>query len=171
VLTSQVCVCVLSHIAACSVIPGERRASGFFECGGDETDSSLLRSYFPQGYMDIASLSDLATTTGGTLYQYTPFNPALDHDQVLNDLKWNLVRPQGSEAVMRVRCSQGLEVESYLGAFCRQPANPTDVYLPAIDSDKAILANVGSREGRVGQGLECATLIINIYVRVGSRRQ
>ena len=26
--------------------------------------------------------------------------------QVLNDLKWNVVRPQGLEAVMRVRCSQ-----------------------------------------------------------------
>lgn len=35
-----------------------------------------------QGYMDIATFSDLTTTTGGTLYQYTPFNPALDHDQV-----------------------------------------------------------------------------------------
>lgn len=32
--------------------------------------------------MDIATFSDLTTTTGGTLYQYTPFNPALDHDQV-----------------------------------------------------------------------------------------
>ena len=95
--------------------------------------------------MDIASLSDLTTATGGSLYQYTPFNPALDHDQVLNDLKWNVLRPQGMEAVMRVRCSQGLEVDSYLGAFYRQPANPTDVYLPAIDCDKAILANVGSR--------------------------
>lgn len=41
-------------------------------------DISLLA----QGYMDIASLSDLTTATGGSLYQYTPFNPALDHDQV-----------------------------------------------------------------------------------------
>ena len=35
-----------------------------------------------QGYKDIATLSDLTTTTGGTLYQYTPFNPAMDHDRV-----------------------------------------------------------------------------------------
>ncbi len=35
-----------------------------------------------QGYMDIASLSDVVSTTGGTLYQYTPFNPVMDHDQV-----------------------------------------------------------------------------------------
>ena len=57
---------------------------------------------------------------------------------------------------MRVRCSQGLEVESYLGAFYRQPSNPTDVYLPAIDCDKAILANVG--EGmmtHLGTGIGC----------------
>ena len=41
-------------------------------------DISLLA----QGYMDIASLTDLTTATGGTLYQYTPFNPVMDHDQV-----------------------------------------------------------------------------------------
>ncbi len=32
--------------------------------------------------MDVASLSDLVATTGGTLYTYTPFNPVMDHDQV-----------------------------------------------------------------------------------------
>ncbi len=45
-----------------------------------------------QGYVDVATFSDLAASTGGTLYQYTPFNAAMDHDLVLNDLRWNLVR-------------------------------------------------------------------------------
>lgn len=37
-----------------------------------------------QGYMDVASWSELTNATGGTLYQYTPFTPVLDHDQVLD---------------------------------------------------------------------------------------
>jgi hypothetical protein len=45
----------------------------------------------------------------------SPLSGALSFLQVLNDLKWNLVRPQGLEAVMRVRCSQGLDVSSYSG--------------------------------------------------------
>ncbi len=52
--------------------------------------------------------------------QHDPFHPSLHGGahllQVLNDLKWNLVRPQGLEAVMRVRCSQGLDISSYSGA-------------------------------------------------------
>lgn len=32
--------------------------------------------------MEVATLSDLCATTGGTLYDYASFSPALDHDQV-----------------------------------------------------------------------------------------
>lgn len=35
-----------------------------------------------QGYMDVATFSDFVSTTGGTVYQYTPFSPVMDHDQV-----------------------------------------------------------------------------------------
>ncbi|GFH20962.1 uncharacterized protein HaLaN_18173 [Haematococcus lacustris] len=107
-----------------------------------------------QGYMDVASLLDLVAVTGGTLYQYTPFNPVLDHDQVLNDLKWNLSRPQGMEAVMRLRCSQGLDVAHYTGHYYRMPSSPTDVFLPAIDSDKGLLAVVQHTE-KLSPGSEC----------------
>ncbi len=65
--------------------------------------------------------------------------------QVLNDLRWNLARPQAMEAVMRLRCSQGLDVASYVGHFYRMPANPTDVHLPAVDSDKAVVCNLQVR--------------------------
>lgn len=51
--------------------------------------------------------------------------------------RWNLSRPQGLEAVLRVRCSEGLAVESYLGACYLRTM--TDVDLPAIDCDKSIM--------------------------------
>jgi hypothetical protein len=59
-----------------------------------------------QGYVDVASLSVLPRLTGGSLYSYQPFNAAVDSAKLFNDLRWNLTRPQGLEAVMRVRCSQ-----------------------------------------------------------------
>lgn len=62
---------------------------------------------------------------------------------------------------MRVRCSTGLDVASYSGHFYRMPANPTDVYLPAIDADKALLANIVHTE-KLLPGSEC-------YVQVGMR--
>lgn len=41
-----------------------------------------------------------------------------------------------------MRCSQGLDVESYVGSFYKPPNSPTDIYLPAVDCDKAIVAKL-----------------------------
>lgn len=49
---------------------------------------------------------------------------------------------QGLEAILRVRCSAGLDVEGYLGDFYKPPNSPTDLYLPAIDCDKAMIAKL-----------------------------
>lgn len=49
---------------------------------------------------------------------------------------------QGLEAILRVRCSAGLDVEGYLGDFHKPANSPTDLYLPAIDCDKAMVAKL-----------------------------
>jgi protein transport protein SEC24 len=46
------------------------------------------------------------------------------------------------EAILRVRCSGGLDVEGYIGSFYKPPNSPTDVYLPAVDCDKALIAKL-----------------------------
>ncbi|KAG2496206.1 hypothetical protein HYH03_005805 [Edaphochlamys debaryana] len=121
-----------------------------------------------QGYVDIASLSDLATTTGGTVYAYTPYNPLMDFDQLVNDLSWNVARQQGLEAVMRVRCSSGLDVESYSG-HCYRPPNTPDVYLPAIDCDKALLARLNLTE-KLAAGSEAYVQAALLYTNVAGQR-
>jgi hypothetical protein len=40
------------------------------------------------------------------VYYYYPFSAVSDSAKLYNDLRWNVTRPQGFEAVMRVRCSQ-----------------------------------------------------------------
>lgn len=40
------------------------------------------------------------------IYCYYPFSAVSDPAKLYNDLRWNLSRPQGFEAVMRVRCGQ-----------------------------------------------------------------
>ena len=47
-----------------------------------------------QAYVDLATLRDLCHLTAGQLYHYCPFAPLLDSDQLTNDLRWNIVRPQ-----------------------------------------------------------------------------
>jgi Sec23/Sec24 trunk domain len=47
-----------------------------------------------QTYVDLATLGTLCETTGGEVYHYAPFNARLDFDQLWNDLRWNVIRPQ-----------------------------------------------------------------------------
>ncbi|KAL0036794.1 hypothetical protein WJX79_010207 [Trebouxia sp. C0005] len=86
--------------------------------------------------VELASLAQLCEPTAGQLYHYCPFVSPSDDDQLYNDLRWNVQRPQGLEAVARMRCSLGLVVDRYLGSFHRRTA--TDIDLPAINADQSI---------------------------------
>ncbi|KAJ0013418.1 hypothetical protein Pint_20562 [Pistacia integerrima] len=106
-----------------------------------------------QTYVDIASISVIPRITGGQVYYYYPFSALSDPAKLYNDLRWNITRPQGFEAVMRVRCSQGIQVQDYYGNFCKRI--PTDIDLPAIDCNKAIMVTL-KHDDKLQDGSECA---------------
>ncbi|CAH2077179.1 unnamed protein product [Thlaspi arvense] len=113
-----------------------------------------------QAYVDMASISVIPRTTGGQVYCYYPFSALSDPPKLYNDLKWNITRPQGFEAVMRVRCSQGIQVQEYSGNFCKRI--PTDIDLPAC----ALLYTTiyGERRIRVTTlSLPCTNMLSNLF--------
>ncbi|CAN6362943.1 unnamed protein product [Urochloa humidicola] len=121
-----------------------------------------------QSFVDIASISVVPQTTGGRVYYYYPFSALSDPAKLFNDLRWNISRPQGFEAVMRVRCSQGLQVQDYFGNFCKRV--PTDIDLPAVDSDKTVMVTF-KHDDKLQEneecGFQCALLYTTVY---GQRR-
>ncbi|CAM0950023.1 unnamed protein product [Alopecurus aequalis] len=121
-----------------------------------------------QSYTDIASISVVPSTTGGRVYYYFPFSAVSDPAKLFNDLRWNISRPQGFEAVMRVRCSQGLQVQDYSGNFCKRV--PTDIDLPAIDSDKTIMVTF-KHDDKFQENSECAFQCALLYTTVYGQRR
>lgn len=121
-----------------------------------------------QSYIDIASISIVPRTTGGQVYYYYPFSALSDTAKLCNDLRWNVSRPQGFEAVMRVRCSQGLQVQEYTGNFCKRI--PTDVDLPAIDCDKTITVTL-KHDDKLQDGAECGFQCAVLYTTVYGQRR
>ncbi|KAK3017807.1 hypothetical protein RJ639_003664 [Escallonia herrerae] len=116
-----------------------------------------------QTYVDITSISVIPRTTGGQVYYYHPFSALSDPAKLYNDLRWNVIRPQGFEAVMR-----GLQVQEYSGNFCKRI--PTDVDLPAIDCDKTVLVTL-KHDDKLQDGSECAFQCALLYTTVyGERR-
>ncbi|XP_043719729.1 protein transport protein Sec24-like At4g32640 isoform X2 [Telopea speciosissima] len=121
-----------------------------------------------QSYVDIASISVIPKTTGGQIYYYYPFSVLSDSAKVYNDLRWNVTKPQGFEAVMRVRCSQGLQVQEYSGNYCKRI--PTDVDLPGIDCDKTIMVTL-KHDDKLQDGAECAFQCALLYTTVYGQRR
>ncbi|XP_048440909.1 protein transport protein Sec24-like At4g32640 [Pyrus x bretschneideri] len=121
-----------------------------------------------QAYIDIASMSVIPRITGGQVYYYYPFSAVADAAKIYNDLRWNVTRPQGFEAVMRVRCSQGLQVQEYHGNFCKRV--PTDVDLPSIDCDKTIMVTI-KYDDKLQDGSECVFQCALLYTTVYGQRR
>ncbi|KAJ7560650.1 hypothetical protein O6H91_04G138900 [Diphasiastrum complanatum] len=121
-----------------------------------------------QTFVDISSIAVVPRTTGGQVYYYYPFSARMDSAKLYNDLRWNVTRPQGLEAVMRVRCSQGLQVQDYYGSFCKRI--PTDVDLPAIDCDKTIMVTF-KHDDKFQDGSLCCFQCALLYTTMSGERR
>uniref|UniRef100_A0A803YND1 SEC24 homolog D, COPII coat complex component n=1 Tax=Meleagris gallopavo TaxID=9103 RepID=A0A803YND1_MELGA len=91
---------------------------------------------FPNQYVDIASLGLVTMYTGGTLYKYNNFQLNSDSPQFLTDLRRDIEKKTGFDAIMRVRTSTGFRATDFFGAMYMN--NTTDVEMAAVDCDKAV---------------------------------
>ena len=89
-----------------------------------------------KSYLDVATLSQMSQLTGGQSYFYADWSPYRDGEKFCRDLERSLLRTTGFEAVLRVRCSHGVRVQTHLGnVFLRS----SDLLaLPNVDADKAV---------------------------------
>uniref|UniRef100_A0A2I3GMK9 SEC24 homolog D, COPII coat complex component n=1 Tax=Nomascus leucogenys TaxID=61853 RepID=A0A2I3GMK9_NOMLE len=97
---------------------------------------SVTLFLFPSQYVDVASLGLVPQLTGGTLYKYNNFQMHLDRQQFLNDLRNDIEKKIGFDAIMRVRTSTGFRATDFFGGILMN--NTTDVEMAAIDCDKAV---------------------------------
>ncbi|NWR31922.1 SC24C protein, partial [Tachuris rubrigastra] len=91
---------------------------------------------FPNQYLDVATLGVVPYQTGGSIYKYAYFQLETDQDRFLNDLRRDVQKEVGFDAVMRVRTSTGIRAMDFFGAFYM--SNTTDVEMAGLDCDKTI---------------------------------
>ncbi|KAL6046314.1 Protein transport protein Sec24C [Balamuthia mandrillaris] len=125
-----------------------------------EKQVSVDTFLFSASFVDTATIGEVSRVTGGQIYHYPSFAtiPGEQHKFVA-DLRHNILRPTGFEAVMRIRCSAGLSVHGYQGHFHMR--NSTDLELAAIDCDKSIAASLRHDESLDEKSmavLQCALL-------------
>ncbi|XP_072921267.1 protein transport protein Sec24D isoform X2 [Hemitrygon akajei] len=123
---------------------------------------------FPNQFVDVSTMGVVPLATGGSLYKYNNFQIQLDGEHFLTDLRKDVQKSIGFDAIMRVRTNTGFRATEFLGSMYMN--NTTDVELAAIDCDKAITVEFKhddklSEEN--GALIQCALLYTNV---AGQRR-
>ncbi|XP_075837573.1 protein transport protein Sec24D [Microtus pennsylvanicus] len=129
---------------------------------------SVTLFLFPSQYADVASLGLVPLLTGGTLYKYNGFQVNLDSQQFLNDLRNDIEKKIGFDAIMRVRTSTGFRATDFFGGIFMN--NTTDVEMAAIDCDKAVTVEFKHDDKLsedAGALIQCAVL----YTTIGGQRR
>ncbi|KAL6475430.1 hypothetical protein MHYP_G00164700 [Metynnis hypsauchen] len=114
---------------------------------------------FPNQYVDVATLGAVPTSTGGSVYKYTYFQAQSDQERFLNDLRKDIQKKLGFDAVMRVRTSTGIRATDFFGSFYM--SNTTDVELAGLDCDKTITVEFRHDDKlseETGALMQCAVL-------------
>ncbi|XP_058437867.1 protein transport protein Sec24D isoform X1 [Marmota monax] len=129
---------------------------------------SVTLFLFPSQYVDVASLGLVPLLTGGTLYKYSDFQMHLDSQQFLNDLRSDVEKKIGFDAIMRVRTSTGFRATDFFGGVFMN--NTTDVEMAALDCDKAVTVEF-KHDDRLSEDsgalIQCAVL----YTTIGGQRR
>ncbi|XP_003967017.2 protein transport protein Sec24D [Takifugu rubripes] len=123
---------------------------------------------FPSQYVDVATMGDVPARTGGSVYKYSNFQVDVDGEHFLRDLRKDVQKRVGFDAIMRVRTSTGFRATDFFGAIHMN--NTTDVEMAAVDCDKAVTVELKHDDAlneEAGALLQCALL----YTTIGGQRR
>lgn len=79
----------------------------------------------------------MSATTGGETFYYPNFIAPRDNTKLALEIKHAVTRETGYQALMKVRCSNGLQVAAYHGNFVQHTFG-ADLEIGVIDADKAL---------------------------------
>ncbi|KAI4094750.1 MAG: hypothetical protein LQ344_001995 [Seirophora lacunosa] len=121
------------------------------------------------GYMDIATIGHVSAVSGGETYFYPTFTSPRDVQKLTKEIERTVTRETGYQALMKVRCSNGLQVSSYHGNFL-QHSFGADLELGSVDADKALgvmFSYDGQLDAKLDAHFQCALL----YTTAGGERR
>lgn len=121
------------------------------------------------GYLDIATIGQVSATTGGETYYYPNFLAARDSSRLSIEIKHTVTRETGYQALLKVRCSNGLQVASYHGNFTQHTFG-ADVELGVIDADKA-MGVLFSYDGKLDSKLDAHFQSALLYTTASGERR
>ncbi|KAL9592457.1 MAG: hypothetical protein Q9179_006699 [Wetmoreana sp. 5 TL-2023] len=121
------------------------------------------------GYMDIATIGHVSALSGGETHFYPIFTAPRDVLKLTKEIEHAVTRETGYQALMKVRCSNGLQVSAYHGNFL-QHSFGADLELGSVDADKA-LGVMFSYDGKLDSKLDAHFQCALLYTTAGGERR
>lgn len=121
------------------------------------------------GYMDIATIGHVSAQTGGEVYFYPNYISPRDNAKLAAEITHAVTRETGYQALMKVRCSNGLQVSSYHGSFM-QHSFGADLEVGSIDADKA-MGVIFSYDGKLDSKLDAHFQAALLYTSATGQRR
>ncbi|KAI1130627.1 hypothetical protein F5Y10DRAFT_235232 [Nemania abortiva] len=121
------------------------------------------------GYLDVATIGYVSSTTGGETFYYPNFVAGRDNAKLSQEIKHTVTRETGYQAVMKVRCSNGLQISSYHGNFVQHTFG-ADLEFGVIDADKAIGVTFGY-DGKLDSKLDAHFQSALLYTTASGQRR
>ncbi|KAI0179763.1 beta-sandwich domain of Sec23/24 [Hypoxylon sp. FL1284] len=121
------------------------------------------------GYLDVATVGHLASTTGGETFYYPNFVAGRDNAKLSLEIKHTVTRETGYQALMKVRCSNGLQISAYHGNFIQHTFG-ADLEIGVIDADKAVGVTFGY-DGKLDAKLDAHFQSALLYTTASGQRR
>lgn len=137
------------------------------------------------GYLDIATIGEfsvtyqeipvltflghVSATTGGEVFYYPNFHSPRDNLKLSKEIVHTVTRETGYQALMKVRCSNGLQVSGYHGNYFHQNFG-ADLEFGTIDADKAV-GVLFSYDGKLDPKLDAHFQSALLYTTANGERR
>ena len=111
----------------------------------------------------------MSAQTGGEVYYFPNFHSPRDTLKLSQEIKHTVTRETGYQALMKVRCSNGLQVSAYHGNFYHHTFG-ADLEFGVIDSDKTI-GVLFSYDGKLDPKLDAHFQAALLYTTARGQRR
>ncbi|KAI6780762.1 uncharacterized protein J7T54_001070 [Emericellopsis cladophorae] len=147
--------------------PGWRKAAEKMVASGVGADFFLAAPN--GGFLDIATIGHVSATTGGETFYYPNFIAPRDSLKLSLEITHAVARESGFQALLKVRCSNGLQVAGYHGNFIQHTFG-ADLELGVFDADKALAVSF-SYDGKLDSKLDAHFQSALLYTSASGQRR
>lgn len=147
--------------------PGFKKTAASMVAAGVGVDFFIAAA--AGGYMDVATIGHVSTLTGGETYFYPNFHAPRDAAKLAKEIDHAVNRATGYQALMKVRCSNGLQVSGYHGNFLQHTFG-ADLEIGTLDADKA-LGILFSYDGKLDTKLDAHFQAALLYTTASGQRR